>query len=220
MKRLFLIALLVLLGTQVQASAWPREKGTGFISVATRPKWPQDISTWTSKNPTDQYTTLYVDYGLSNRFSVGLDLGRSVSGAAKIIGYVNMPVIRPQNGLAMSVQMGFGTISKEKVIRPGVSVGMPTRNGWISLDSVAEINLDTRSSDLKLDATWGINMKDNKKLILQIQSGIQSGDPHFMRFAPSMVSPLTDKLDLEFGGAYGLVGDNSMGVKLGLWAKF
>ena len=55
----------------------------------------------------------------------------------------------------MSGQLGFGQISGDWVLRPGVSFGWGRPNGWVSIDSVAEIHLDRGTTDYKLDLTWG-----------------------------------------------------------------
>ena len=68
------------LAGHASAGAWPREEGSLFVSSLARLSWPQDTTTWTSYEPTGEYYTLYVEYGLTERLTVGLDLGRAISG--------------------------------------------------------------------------------------------------------------------------------------------
>ncbi|MBP0481632.1 hypothetical protein [Sagittula salina] len=214
-----LSCLTLALPAQAEAGAWPRDKGAGFLAVATRLTWPQDITLWTSLSPTEDYQTLYIEYGLTDRLTLGLDVGRSVSGAGKTVAFLQMPLRDRDRGPKIAAQMGLGQISGETVLRPGLSLGWGLRNGWLALDGVAEIRA-TGAADTKLDITRGWNLPRNFMLILQLQTGLQQDDPAFARFAPSLVFPLRKRIKGEFGGAWGLAGDSSMGLKFGLWAEF
>lgn len=202
------------------AGAWPRAKGGTFASASVRLSWPQDVTTWTSTAPTDDYRTLYIEHGLTDRITLGLDFGHGVSGARKGVVFVQLPLRNRDNGPKVSAQLGLGRIRDETVLRPGLSVGWGLPNGWLSFDSVAEWHVDSQSSDVKLDATWGHNLPGGRKLILQVQTGQEEDDPYFIRLAPSLVTPLGKYLKLEGGGTWGLTGDMSMGVMFGLWAEF
>ena len=217
------IMLWALVATSVaggaNAGAWPREEGSWFATAATRLNWPQDVASWSSAAPTSDYQTLYLEYGLTARWTLGLDIGRSVSGADKTIGFVQYPVMTGDSGARMTLQMGLGRLAGGQVVRPGLSVGWGLTRGWLSLDSVAEIAID-EGTDYKLDITWGRNLARDRKLIMQVQLGDPAADPPFARLAPSFVFPLNDRLQVETGATWGLSGDDSMGLKLGLWASF
>ena len=219
-RLLFLLSICLVLGLQAQAGAWPRAKGSGFISGAARLSWPQDLAAWTSMMPVSEYYTLYMEYGLSERITIGFDLGRSVSGAGKTVGFAQLPLRDAGRGPAISGQLGFGQISGRTVFRPGLSLGWGLRRGWASVDGVAEIRLDGGGSDVKLDMTYGRNLSKDRKLIVQFQTGDTADDPPFARIAPSLVSPLGKRLKMERGVTWGLAGDNSMGVKMGVWLDF
>ncbi|CUH75370.1 hypothetical protein [Tropicibacter naphthalenivorans] len=218
--RVVVLIFCLLTAVQAQAGAWPRTKGTGFGSAAVRLSWPQNIQHWTSAMPTQQYYTLYLEYGLTDRVTLGLDLGRSVSGAAKTVAFVQMPIRNKDSGPKISGQLAFGRVAGDMVIRPGLSLGWGLQKGWFSVDSVAEIHLPDKKTDYKLDITWGRNLPRDRKLILQLQTGDTAEDPPFARFAPSYVRPLKGKYQLETGVTVGLIGDSSMGIKFGLWADF
>ena len=78
------------------ASAWPQEKGSGFASAAVHLSWPQDIRTWQSTDPTGRYDALYFEYGLTDRLTAGLDLGRRDEGKV-VVGdmFVNIVAHHP-----------------------------------------------------------------------------------------------------------------------------
>lgn len=211
---------LCLAASAAGAGAWPRKTGTGFASTTARLTWPQDVEQLTSPAPTEEYYTLYLEYGLSERLTLGIDLGRSVSGSGKSVVFLQFPLRNQDSGPKIAAQLGVGRISGQTVIRPGLSVGWGLKRGWLSIDSVAEMQVQTGVADYKLDMTWGRNMGAGRKLILQVQTGAPAGDPPFARFAPSMVFPLGDSLKAEAGVTYGLTGDESFGIMLGLWKTF
>ena len=71
-----LLAIIACLAApDAMAGAWQREPGHGFASTAVRLSWPQDVTHWTSRKPTQTYYTLYVEYGVTPRLTLGLDLG-------------------------------------------------------------------------------------------------------------------------------------------------
>ncbi len=220
MRLILLVALICLSAQTALAGAWPRTKGSGFVSVASRLAWPQDISNWQEKAPTETYQTLYIEYGLTERFTFGLDVGRAVSGEGKTVGFLQMPLRDRDTGPKVSVQLGFGQISGAQVVRPGLSAGWGLEKGWVSVDGVAEMRMADLKTDFKLDMTWGRNLPRDRKLVIQLQSGVPYADPSFVRFAPSVVVPINTRFMVELGGTYGLTGDNSMGLKIGLWAEF
>ncbi len=222
MTRILALFLTLFIAAQAQAGAWQRQKGSGFASSAVRLSWPQDVSTWVSTQPTSNYYTTYLEYGVTDRLTLGFDLGHSVSGSGKKIVFFQLPLRNKDSGPVMSGQLGFGQISGDWVLRPGVSFGWGRPNGWASIDSVAEIHLDRGTTDYKLDLTWGRNLARDRKLIVQIQTGDTALDMPFARLAPSLVTPLGRKkrIKMETGATLGLVGDSSMGLKLGLWLDF
>lgn len=212
--------LFMSLGAMAQAGAWPRKAGDGFTTLAVRLGWPQDPGDWTSLEPTQDYSTLYLEYGLTDRLTLGLDLGHSVSGAGKTVVFLQYPVRSADRGAQVSAQLGFGVISGDRVIRPGLSAGWGLKRGWVTVDGVAETYLDDGRTDLKLDMTWGRNLAHDRKLIVQLQTGQPDGRGPFARLAPSIVLPIRGRFKLETGVTWGLTGDTSMGLKLGLWTDF
>ena len=215
-----LLCLLGFLPDRLDAGAWPREQGKVFLSAGVSLAWPQDMSHWTSTAPTQDYRTIYMEYGLTNRLTLGFDLGRSVSGENKTIGFVQFPMRDKTTGAKIALQLGLGQIGDRPILRPGMAVGWPLDRGWFSADGVAEISLKDGATDLKLDVTWGRNLARDRKLILQMQFGAPKNDPSFARFAPSVVVPLRKGLKSEIGATWGISGDSSMGLKFGLWAEF
>lgn len=214
------VLIVCLFASSAQAGAWPRKQGEGFASVSVRLGWPQDMGTWTSVDPTEDYSTLYFEYGATDKVTVGLDIGHSVAGSGKTIVFVQYPLRNADTGTRISGQFGVGSIAGARVIRPGLSVGWGLKKGWMSLDSVVEAYVDTGTADVKLDMTWGRNLGKDRKLIVQLQTGKPDGRDPFARIAPSLVVPLRGPFKVETGVTWGLTGDTSMGLKFGLWTEF
>jgi hypothetical protein len=212
------IAMTSLAAPPATAGAWPQSEGTGFATAAVQVAWPQDIAAWTSTAPTEDYQTLYLEYGLTPDWTVGLDLGRSVSGADKTIGFVQYPLRNRDNGPKATAQIGFGELAGAWVVRPGLSVGWGFEQGWLSFDSVAEVSQG--GTDWKLDIALGRRFERGRMAIVQLQTGDPDAGQPFVRLAPSYVFPWTERLKVEAGGTWGLKEDASIGVKLGLWVEF
>ncbi len=216
---LLLTCTLGFLPAAALAGAWPREKGSVFLSAVSYLSWPQDTTTWISYAPTSRYDTLYLEYGLTARWTIGLDLGRSVSGAEKVVAFARRPLARPEAWLQIAAELGAGQIDGDNVLRPGLSLGMGWDGGWVNADLLAEHFSDRGETDVKLDLTYGRAL-GRRKVMLQLQAGQQEGDDAFLRVVPSVVQPLWRDVSLEIGVSYGAMGDDSMGLKLGLWTSF
>lgn len=212
--------ILLMSGPPATAGAWPREKGSGFVSSAIRLAWPKDALRGKADAKSTQYQTFYMEYGLSESLTIGVDLGRSVSGQDKTVLFFKIPLRQAETGPKISAQLGFGRISGNTVIRPGLSLGWGHENGWLSFDAVSEIDVNKGQADQKIDMTWGRNLNKGHKLILQLQTGDPAADPPFARFAPSYVIPLNKSIKIEAGTSFGIFGDETAGIKIGVWASF
>lgn len=217
----------------VTAGAWPREAGTGFAS----------LSQWQGLDGADSYSALFLEYGLTPRLTAGLDLGRSVSGEGKAVMFIRTPEMRILGG-PVSVELGYGEIAGQPVLRPGLSWGRsvvrPRWTGWMAIDSRVEVDLDSRELDEKTDVTLGLTLLNpdgrpadwtmmlqlqtgvvdiRQKLFLLQTEGIQPG-ASFLRLVPSVTYRLRDGLHLEMGYVHALDGSGSRALKLGLWSTF
>ena len=215
-----LALLLSILALPASAGPWPQDKGRSFASASLRLVWPEDLR---SAQPESTYLTLYFEHGVTERLTVGLDLGHSVSGQGKSMVFARSPLPAPGDWVA-AAEIGLGLVEGAQVVRPGLSVGRGLRMahgwGWVSADMQLEHRWQSGGTDLRLDLTLGTPLPRDRKLILQLQTGRQEGDPAFARLAPSMVMPLPNGLKLEAGGSVGLTGRNGLGLMVGLWHSF
>jgi hypothetical protein len=214
------LGLLLALTGEGVAGAWPRKQGSSFVAMGVTLGWPRDIGQWVSQAPTEVYRTLYVEHGLTGRLTLGLDLGKSVSGDDKAVVFLQMPLDLGERHGVMALNLGIGRIGGTAILRPGLALGRGTPGGWLSADALAEIAPESGTVDYKLDLTLGRNLPRDRKLIVQMQLGAPHDDPAFARLAPSMVFPLRGALKTEIGARWGLTGDRAMGFKFGFWTEF
>lgn len=229
--RLALLLLTLVLITPADpatAGPWPREPGSGFLAFNSRPSRPMNAL---RSPPTETYTTLYLEYGLPaagplpRDLTAGLDLGRSVSGRGKAIGFLRAPLTGEGASLPAAATLGLGMIDGKGVVRPGLSLGRSLDfgqrgTGWLTLEGFAEWYAKSGETDLKIDLTFGVAHPSGRRSILQLQTGASHDDPPFLRLAPSVVVPLTGGMQLEAGLTVGLSGDDGLGLNLGLWRDF
>ncbi|WP_456385585.1 hypothetical protein [Profundibacter sp.] len=236
-----LIALLVLLAfpTVAQSGAWLREKGALFLS------WSNSISTLsTSSFATD--TSLYAEYGLTKRLTVGFDGYLGASGkASEAYLFMRMPLgksggksggksSRPAQ-MALTFGMGvktipnpWGTTTEQTLAKLGFSWGRGLKKGWLGFD--ASVSSVVKSSifvpaqagtSFSADFTWGQKPSDRLMLIWQVQTGKTTNGPAYAKFAPSLIWSFGGgKNSVEVGLVKGLTGDNTQSVKLGFWKSF
>ena len=232
-----LVMFCCLLAGHANAGAWPRAAGTGFASAGV----------WHAVDDTDSYATLFAEYGLLPRLTIGLDAGRSVSGQTKAVVFLRAPLGRTL-GLLTAGEIGLGEIAGQPVLRPGLSFGheISTRmgQGWLSVDTLLEADLETRRLDLKADITLGFTPHvmtgqaeappSGWTLMLQLQTGLVDlhesllqlqtegivPEPSFLRLAPSVTYRINDRTRLEFGFYRGLRDTRERGLKFGVWTTF
>ena len=215
---LCLAALLALvLAGPGRAGAWPRGKGQLFVTTS-------GYMTWSGGPQPTGFAAIYAEWGLSDRVTLGLDLGRGVSGASKTVAFASIPVGKMDGKLRMAVELGLGEIAGKTILRPGLSYGMGFNSklgsGWVALDTVAEMGLETGVLDLKTDLTIGLQPGKRVKTMVQFQAGIQQNDPAFLRVVPSVVWEWREGTSLEIGITKGLIGPDETGLKISLWRSF
>ncbi len=202
------------------AGAWPREKGTWFASGLARVSWPQDTQTWTSLAPTTFYRSLFAEYGLTEKITVGLDVGRDLDGEGKTLAFLRHPVDDGDGPLRIAAELAAGDVAGQFALRPGLMLGMGWAHGWLAADALATIPLPSLAVDLGIDLTVGVNLPWDFKLVAQMQTGRPYGGAPFAKVETTLVTPAFYNISAQMGGSWGLAGDESMGLTFGLWAQF
>ncbi|CUH67283.1 hypothetical protein TG4357_02918 [Thalassovita gelatinovora] len=216
MRKILLAICIWLVPATAPAGAWLRDKGTGFFSTSAYLIDPNSGG--------NHYAGIYMEYGVAARLTLGLDLGRGVSGNGKTIGFLKLPIGSLMGPHHIVLDLGFGEIAGNPTFRPGLSYGRGFSgrlgDGWVSLETAIELNLRDKTSDYKADLTIGLNRDDRHKLMLQFQSGKAVGDPPFLRMVPSVTRSIGKDWLLELGVTQEVIGGNASGLKISLWRYF
>lgn len=220
-----LIPIFILIAVQAQAGAWPRAEGETFVSLAveTGPFSVNDDMQTQLIQAIDGYAMLYVERGLPNDTTLGLDATGKQTELTKAISFMRWPIALPGKSAVLAVEFGLGMANEEFALRPGLSYGrgfsLGSLQGWLSVDGRALL-IDEEHSTLEADMTLGFKPWTDHMLILQLQTGTSAEHGTHATFAPSYVLPVSPGRHLEIGMATGVESASEIKVKFGLWHRF
>lgn len=231
MRAALVLLACLCIGARAEAGAWPREKGTAFVSLG-HAATTGTTTLLTPEFKIDNYTSVFAEYGLTERITLGVNAGfggdadYSVRAGAVFARY---PVWSDDNGHRVAAEIGFGLIEDEpdgrqtRVI-PGLSWGYGFESrwggGWAGIEAAADYRVQSRETAWKADVTLGLKPNDDWMLILQFQNGLYPDAEPLVRLAPSVVRRIGGRAHLQLGALAGLVGDDSIGGKMALWLSF
>lgn len=221
---IFLIVGLVALGSTACAGPWPREQGATFISLSSSVSTPyasagQDLQVFHS---------LFLERGFPRELTFGLDAGADPDWRYSAIGFLRSPVLRSDGPHRFAVQAGLGTrydgARSETILQVGASWGRGfdtgIGGGWATLDTQAQLLLETGNSIAKADLTVGVKPTEHWKLMLQVQSSQYPGAKPVLRLAPSVAYSVGAGRHLEIGAQLGVLNEERFGLKIGSWVEF
>ena len=221
MRRVLCSVVVSFCATTAVGGAWPREEGTLFIATGGN-FWLSDGS----ELPVHTDPTLYAEYGLTDRITLGLDLhtadkGRIFSGFA----FVQYPIgdLDSRNRYAVSLAYGYRTDAvrpDEVLMRGGFHYGRGMDHGWLAVDATATYGTADDTWRAKVDATWGQNWDDRWTTTLQLQTGQGFTDDLYAKISPTVIWSLNEDVRLSLGVVKGLTGDKGAGIKLETWLTF
>jgi len=222
-----------------QADAWPRGKGKFYSALSLETSYDRSALTWddTSEEPplARNLTKFFSEYGLTQRLTVGLELEQDyLFTQQQGMAFLQAALAPSDWRNQFSVELGigqregrFGTRGSrdtEPLIRPALYYGrgFETRWGqsWAGAAFSAEHRVDSNDTAYKLDLTLGINHAGETLHYLQIQSNKYPGTDAAARLLLSRVSRVNCRFWLETGLLAGLVTDESLGLRIALWAEF
>lgn len=237
MLRIIVLVFLILSPGTAAAGAWPREKGSLFLA----------FSNTVSTNAETRYemgSSLYLEYGLTPRMTVGLDGFLGPKGkASEAYMFLRFPVgnLERSNRFALTFALGvkripnpWGATIEQPQAKIGASWGRGLKHGWLAADAYVIVPLNTKvpvlatgfvghhNTHFSADFTWGYKHSDRLMIIGQLQTGRPANADSYARFAPSVVwtAGKNAKTQLEIGLVKGLAGDDSQSVKIGFWRSF
>ncbi|GGE46828.1 hypothetical protein GCM10011360_37570 [Primorskyibacter flagellatus] len=204
---------------EAQANAWMRETGRSFLS----------FSVQSTVNGPDfgNYASLFYEYGLSEKLTLGLDAGRNIAtGDTTGIVFLRTPLPLDTGKSVFALELGLGAVdaggSLTATLRPGLSWGRPYDapwgNGWLGVDATYA-RYASGGGLGKIDATFGINHPNGNLTIAQIQFSAPSGGGNTLALAPSHVIKLSERSFLELGAVHEFR-NGTTALKAGLWTVF
>ncbi len=213
-----ILIILLLMATQTQAGPWPREKGKVFLSYGGQ----FDVDTKTGL--TSNTSTLYAEYGLTQKLTIGVDLGGDETRANKAIAFARLPILNDDRATKIAVEIGIGQVSNSPALRPGVSVGrgltLGEHNGWITADTRFVLMDGDNDFLFESDFTFGMGISKRSKLIAQLQLGAPADASAYTKFAPSAVFERKPGRHIELGGMIGVHNVSAYGFKVNFWRSF
>lgn len=249
MWRSALILGLLALPETVTAGAWPRGQGNGFVSVAYEYTVTEDtaqelvIDSGIVEPETFGFTAFYGEFGLTERITLGIDLGQEDAPDTRQVIFFTTFALSPstwRHQLAFEIGLGereypadpddFAHIKDlreggvERVLRPGLSwgYGFSTKwgGGWAALDLRREYRQERDEIVNKADLTLGLAPGDRDLVYLQTQySDYPLADPS-IRLVPTYVRKFGPGFALETALLYDAWGGDRMGLRSGLWWEF
>lgn len=229
--RLFLGFVLSFVPMPMEAGAWQRSKGEGFVSISNEySHWEPDI--FGDGGGSNRYASLYGEYGFRDKLIIGFDAGSEWDGQYRGFIFAQTPIRQRERGLQISYAFGAGVIAEAYASLQKISLGYGLEHGWVTADAQLfnrfgydETGQPELRYDWKIDVTWGLNFNTGPtrghKAILQLQTGQDHQEDMLVKLAPSYVVPLlNDALFLEVGAVIGLTGAKAKGGKMGVWYQF
>jgi len=219
MSRCLLLSLLLVpwLAVPALSGAWPRPKGTAFVATSAQIEGPDEHGVYR------QNFSLFAEYGLTERLTLGVDVGGDAVRMSKAVGFLRWPLGPAERPLKLAVEFGAGQVEGEAALRPGLNIGrgikLWERYGWLAVDSRAVL-FESGGISLEGEATVGLSVSARSKVIVQLQAGRPDEGRDYTRVAPSFVYQTRPGTHIEAGLVEPLTGGGHRGFKLGLWREF
>ena len=194
--------------------AWPQEDGGVFVALG------GDVF-----SGADRATTLYLEYGLTDRITLGLDgyLTGAREGAA--FGFARIPLAWPDRLGKLAAGFGIGALLRadDMVVpaaRASLHWGRGLDNGWLAVDAEIATALGADMRPAKVDATWGTRFRGDWSAILLFTAGTDPEGQSYATLSPSLAWEGSEQLTLRLGVAQRLTGRRDTGVSAQLWLDF
>lgn len=228
-----LLAALCLAAGAATAGPWPREKGALFLS----------FSHEAEGGGAEGWTALYAEYGLTPRWTLGLDLGNGPETQTGMV-FVQRAVGRQDGPGRLSFSSGLGLQMGAAPQAFGMmgaawgrSLGTPLGPGWVAVEPQLRMGLgltgewppqlvlDTdgtllTTASAKLDLTLGATARQGLTLMGQVQMERVLDGEDTASLTASAVRDVGRRGKLLLGVSAPLRGEGDTALKLGTWLEF
>lgn len=203
------------------AGAWPREEGAFFVAAGGNVVLFGDAA-----RPVYYDPTLYLEYGLTPRVTVGIDGYTADKGTAgSLLGFVSLSfgsLDRPAR-TAVSVAAGATRIPTgvtEPTARLGLHWGRGLERGWMSADYTMTFGTVLDRFQEKLSLTRGHHFSDNWTGVLTAEAGLGLELDFYAKISPSLVYHFNDRFSLRGSYTQALTGDFGGAAGVQIWFRF
>ena len=205
----------------VAAGAWMREVGTTFTSTSFTVNYFRDTASST-----------YIEHGLRDDLTLGLDVGYYTSRFGVQSGIATVFMRRPlgpntgKNKWAYEVGLGSGWIGE--LVLPHAKAGLSwgrgyklgDRYGWMAVDASVTMDITYGQRLYKVDSTVGLGITDTTKGVMQLYL-TQLNGALFGTIAPSLIyTPPQKKFSIQIGAESPINGWDDTAIKIGFWRTF
>lgn len=208
-------------GAAAVAGAWPREEGGVFISVG-----GNMILFGEAARPVYYDPTLYLEYGLTRRLTIGIDGYTADKGdAGSLLGYARLTFGSLDRPARTAVSIGAGatlypTGLTERTLRLGLHWGRGMEWGWLSADYAMTIGTTLDRFQEKLDLTAGYRVDESWSALLSAEAGLGLELDFYAKVSPSVVFDINDSVSLRATLTQALTGDHGGGAGMQVWFRF
>ncbi len=221
MRLFVMVVCIFVLPSEIKAGAWAREKGQIFISSG-----GNFLLSDGAKLPVHYDPTLYLEYGLSDLLTIGLDYHTADQGRIDT-GFVfaRFPLGDTTGSTRLAASLAFGARVDEfnpleRLVQGGLFWGHGYDKGWYAIDFTGTYgNIDTIFRS-KADFTWGYNISDRWTTTLQLQTGEGFSDDVYAKINPAVLFTINDTHRISLGAVKALTGDEGSALKLNIWSTF
>ncbi len=209
------------LASSATAGPWPRAEGEYFISAGGNFLLSEGATLPVHYDP-----TLYLEYGMTDKLTVGLDIHTADAGRiGTMFVFASFPLSSPEQAHKFSATLSLGARANilgqtDTLIRGGMSWGKGLENGWLSIDASATWGTHDPVFRPKIDATYGHNWSDKWTTSIQLQTGQGFTNDYYAKVVPSASYKFRDDLRVSVGGVQALTGDRGFGLKVETWLTF
>lgn len=222
MKPMLLAILMTLCAVPTaQAGAWLKEKGQSFASIT--------VGTNRASEVTLSY---YLEYGLTEKTTVGLDIGGYTNRMDAKNGYaavfMRRSLFASDGPHKYAYELGFGGLYQDDMMLPTVKAGLSwgygfshsAGNGWLNVEATYIYEPTLGQKIAKLDGTLGVDLTDLTTGIFELHFS-QKDDATYGSFEPSLlIRPRRGPFNIKFGAEIPHDDIDKSAFKLGVWHRF
>lgn len=219
--RFVVIVLCLFAASPAFAGAWAREKGQLFVASG-----GNLLLSDGAQLPVHYDPTIYLEYGLSELLTVGVDYHTADQGRINT-GFVfaRFPLGDPTATNKLAASLAFGArvdefSPVENLVRGGISWGRGLERGWLSIDYSATYGDIDQVFRSKADFTWGHNFSDRWTTVLQLQTGEGFDDDLYAKVSPTILFAFNDRYRVGVGAVQALTGDKGSALKVDFWTTY